>query len=71
MNEKYNTLSYRLLSESDKKKIMEEMNRLYAIGPMTTWSLGVILAQLLLVEPGTFWESAHSISEAVESRTYA
>ncbi|KAK2713012.1 hypothetical protein QYM36_011646 [Artemia franciscana] len=67
MKEKYNTPSYEFLSESDKE-IMEEMKRLYAIGPMTTWSLGVILAQLLLVEPDTFWESADSISEAVESR---
>ncbi|KAK2724672.1 hypothetical protein QYM36_001239 [Artemia franciscana] len=68
MKEKYNTLNYDF-SESDKE-IMEEMKRLYAIGPMTTWSLGVILAQLLLLEPDTFWESADSISEAVESRIY-
>ncbi|KAK2711049.1 hypothetical protein QYM36_012275 [Artemia franciscana] len=68
MKEKYNTHKYEFISESDKK-IAEEMTRLYEIGPVTTWTLGAILAQLLLLEPIIFWESTDL--KALESKISA
>ena len=68
MKEKYNTDNYKFISESDIK-IAEEMTRLYGIGPVTTWTLGAILAQLLLIEPEIFWESTDL--KALESKISA
>jgi serine/threonine protein kinase len=45
------------------------MTRLYGIGPVTTWTLGIILAELSFIEPETFWESTHL--KALESKISA
>ena len=42
------------------------MNRLCGIGLETIWTLGLILAQLLLIEPETFLESTDL--KALESK---
>ena len=66
MKRKYNTDRYAFISKSDRK-IMKEMIRAYRIGPVTTWSLGAILAQLLQIEQEVFLECA----EALESRIFS
>ncbi|KAK2709299.1 hypothetical protein QYM36_013085 [Artemia franciscana] len=66
MTEKYKSVSYDFISESDIK-IGKEMLKAYGIGPVTTWSLGAILAQLLQIKQEVFWEC----TEALESRIFS